>query len=178
MKAIILATAATLSTIVLMTVMFRLRSVDRRAFALLCIFFAVLVVMVAVSVATPGNLMFLPEGLLAGPWWFDLSMATFFYGAAFFGGVLQLYNLADRGFSLRILIDLLERSDRPSSVEALFNGYSQGKGMRWMYSKRITDILRNELVTAQGDMLVLVARGTKIARVYTWLRHFLNVEGC
>jgi hypothetical protein len=173
-KAIILAAGATLATLVMMTVLFRLKAIERRAYALLWVFLAGLALLVVLGLATPVDLGFLPATLLAKPAWFDLLSAIFFYGAGCFGGVLQLYNLADRGFSLRILIDLLESAGERGSATALFAGYGQGKGLGWMYEKRIDGMLSNDLVMREAQALVLTPSGRRIAVVYASLRRFLN----
>lgn len=161
----------------MMTALFRLRAIERRAYALLWVFLAGLGLLVLLSLVTPVDLGFLPAALLAQPGWFDLLSAIFFYGAACFGGILQLYNLADRGFSLRILIDLLERASERGSADVLFAGYSRGKGIGWMYEKRIDGMLSNGLVMREAQALVLTRSGERIAAVYAGLRRFLNAPG-
>ncbi len=174
MKAVILAAVMTLASMLLATAMFRLKPIEHRALALLYIYAGVLVVLVAANLVTPDDLSFLPRDMLAEPRWFDLASGVFFYSAAFFGGVMQLYNLADRGFSLRILIDLLESPGQCAAAEALYSGYSRGKGLGWMYGKRIAGMVDNDLVVSHGGTLALTARGLKAANLYARLRRFLN----
>jgi len=176
MKAIILATAAIVFTFALATILFGATYVERRVRALIYLFATVLFSTVVVCLLTPGNLMFLPQGFEGGPWWFDAIMVVFFCGAGFLGGVLQLYNLADRGFSLRILIDVDERGGAGCTADILFDGYSQGRGMRWMYGKRIDDIIRNKFVLMRDETLVLTSKGSRLAMIYCWLRRFLNAD--
>lgn len=174
MKAILLAAAATLLTLVFTTLVFRAARIERRVLALLLVYVVVLGVLIAVSLGTPEDLWFLPGEFLAEPRWFDLLASIFFYSAAFFGGVLQLYNLADRGLSLRILIDVLERGERTPAASDLFEGYSGGRGMGWMYAKRIEGLIKSQLVVIDGDMLVLTQRGENTAKIYAGLRRLLR----
>jgi hypothetical protein len=176
MKAIILAAVACLVAFVLATCLFHLSRIVRRANALLWVFAVGLIFLITSSVATPDDLTFLPNRLMAEPRWFDLASSVFFFTAAFFGGVLQLYNLADRGLSLRILIDLLEQADQQGTVESMFEGYSQGKGMHWMYDKRIEGMVRNHLISFERNGFVLTTSGRRTAKVYAWLRRVLNVD--
>jgi hypothetical protein len=176
MKAILLAGLATVTVLFMATLMFRLWRVELRVRALTWVFAVGLVLLSAASIVAPRDLGFLPPSLTIGSPWIDLLSALFFYAAAFFGGVLQLYNLADRGFSLRILIDLLEKDNERGSANELFSGYSHGQGMYWMYSKRVAGLVANGLATVNGDMLVLTNSGEKIARIYWRLRRFLNLD--
>src|SRR5262245_18050261 len=66
-------------------------------------FAVLLVLLVAAHSLLPDDLGFLPAWMVSPLWWVDLGFCVFLFAAGFFGGVMQLYNLADRGFSLRIL---------------------------------------------------------------------------
>ncbi len=54
---------------------------------------------------------------------------------ASFGVYLEAKSIFSRGYSIRILVDLLERG-RPQTLSQLKENYS-GKGVRWMLDKRI-----------------------------------------
>lgn len=175
MKAILLATLGTLAELAAITLLLRLRDLRRRALALTAVWAAGLVPLLAASAATPADLGFLPAWAAGTPL-FDHLAAAFFYSAAFFGGVLQLYNLADRGFSLRILVDLLERPDARATVDDVHAGYSAGRGMRWMYEKRIEGLLENGLATAGAAFVRLTPAGARMAGVYRALRRLYHVR--
>lgn len=176
MKGIILASLASGVSFVLATAILRLWRIERRAYAFLWVFAICFGLVIAVDLATPSDLMILPETLVATPRWFDLTSALFFFAAAFFGGVLQIYNLADRGLSLRILIDLQEQPDRRGTIESLFNEYGAGKGIGWMYQKRIDDMIRNGLIAIEDNIVTLTPRGAITARIFSIFRHLLRVE--
>jgi hypothetical protein len=176
MKAIILATAATGLTIILAVLVFRTARIERRAFALLLIYIAVLCGLVGFSLSTPEDLWFLPADFIAKPRWLDLLAASFFYSAAFFGGILQLYNLADRGLSLRILIDVVEHGKQGATMPELFEGYSGGRGMTWMYDKRLDGMIRSGLAVVDEKDLQLTRRGEKTAVIYSWVRRRLHAN--
>src|SRR5262249_52460846 len=107
--------------------------------------------------------------------WIDVAFAVFLYSVGFFGGILQLYNLADRGFSLRILIDILEAPSQVMSLDDVMQGYSAGRGIAWMYDKRLEDMQSAGLVKVDGDSLVLTPKGQHVARLFTWLQEFARV---
>jgi hypothetical protein len=91
------------------------------------------------------------------------------YTAVVLGGILQLYNLADRGFSLRILIDLL-KTGPTTDVDAVISSYSGGRGIEWMLQKRLDDLVANRLIVVRDDNVNLTRRGKILARLYKWLR--------
>src|SRR5205809_7880932 len=119
MKAIMLAVVVSVAVAVTVTIVFRRAIPDARASVMVKIFLAFIPLLVAVWAGTPDDLGFLPRELLADPPWFDLAACLFFYTAAFGGGLLQLYNLADRGFSLRILTELHAACRCPKTVDEI-----------------------------------------------------------
>jgi hypothetical protein len=102
--------------------------------------------------------------------WVDLGIGLLAYGAAVFGGILQLYNLAERGFSLRILIDIGEAADECMTLPEVAQRYSGGRGIAWMYQKRIEDAIAQRLVRVDGDGVELLDKGRLLARMCTWFR--------
>ena len=181
MKGIVLASAIMVVAFILSVLLFRLGRIERRAYALLWIFVVCALLLTWLSLVTSDDLTFLPNELLATPWWVDLLSSLVYFTAGFFGGILQLYNLADRGFSLRIMIDVLERGDQHNnSTASLFDGYSDGKGLAWMYQKRLDDLKRNGLVIVEGDTLVLTEAGRRTAIIFgriRWLFGFTLPRG-
>lgn len=176
MKGIILASAAVVIAFIVSVAVFRLGRIERRAYVLLWIFAICAALLAGASWATPDDLLVLPRTLLAEPRWLDLVSSLFFFAGAFFGGLLQLYNLADRGFSLRVLIDVLELDDKPASAAVLYEAYSGGKGLVWMYQKRINDMVHNRLVIEDGDALVATDAGRRTAMIFGRLRRIFGVE--
>jgi hypothetical protein len=100
----------------------------------------------------------------------------FLYTAGFFGGVLQLYNLADRGFSLRILIDILHAPSGAMRLDDVMSGYGGGRGIAWMYRKRIDGMIATGLVVADASRLLLTARGRRAAHLLSLLQDFAHVK--
>jgi len=101
---------------------------------------------------------------------------VFFFSAAFFGGALQLYNLADRGFSLRILIDVEETNSDVVDADWLVANYAGGRGLTWMYGKRIEGLLETKLVDRKAEMIELTSKGERAAAVLLAVRRFLRLE--
>src|SRR5262245_65267862 len=137
MKAIIFATATTIVLLVVVTIAFRFHQTAQRARQMTLIYLSCVMLSVLTWFTTPVDLGFLAPSLLIEPGWLDFSLMLFFFSAAFFGGALQLYNLADRGFSLRILIDVEQTNSRAIDAESLVPNSGGGKGLTWMYGKRI-----------------------------------------
>ena len=175
MKSILLAAAATVAMAVAVTVTFRAFPGPRRAAAMMRVFLGGLPVLVAAWAVTPDDLGFLPRPLLAEPRWFDLAACLFFYAAAFGGGVLQLYNLADRGLSLRILADLAESSAAALTLDELVAQYGGGRGLVSMYDKRLDGLIEHRLVVVEGGHVGLTGRGRFCAGPLSGLRRFLRL---
>jgi hypothetical protein len=174
MKAVIVAATMTIGLLVVVTLASRVRPASAKQMTLL--FLSCLIVSVLVWLKTPGDLGFLAQSLLIHPDWLDLCLMLFFFSAAFFGGVLQLYNLADRGFSLRILIDFEEANSRAGNTDWVVGNYSSGQGLAWMYRNRIDGLLEAKLVRQEDGVLVLTSKGRRAADVLSAVRRFLHLE--
>lgn len=97
------------------------------------------------------------------------------YTAAIWGGVLQLYNLAERGFSLRILIDMDESPRAGLGVDEILRGYGAGKGIAWMLQKRVDDLLEQGLIREEGGRAILTPKGRWLGKFYARLRAALRL---
>jgi hypothetical protein len=175
-KAICLASVMTLVLMSAVTLVFRLAPHTHRAGQMTALYVACALVLVLIWLVTPDDLGILHRALLAEPRWLDAALALFFFSAAFFGGVLQLYNLADRGFSLRILIDALEDQNYDIDTDRLMTGYGGGKGLVWMYDKRMHGLLEGGLVRRAGTSIRLTANGAWIADLFIRIRQFLRLD--
>ena len=172
MKAILLALIAGLSVLAISTLIFRLSRTRTSAKTMLMVFVPVTPVLIAAVLLTPADLGVLPDRLSSPSMLVDLGFALFLYSAGFFGGLLQLYNLADRGFSLRILIDALGLQSEYTNLDQVMPGYSAGKGISWMYDKRIAGMTSTGLARIEGNSIILTEKGWRAARVFAWLRGF------
>src|SRR5262245_62163786 len=108
MKGALLAVGMAIVYFLAVTAALRVSTTTHRARLMTLVFVTSLPLFVAIHLGTPTDLGILPLNLLEPRWVVDLGFGMMMYCAAFFGGVLQLYNLADRGLSLRILIDISE----------------------------------------------------------------------
>ena len=126
MKAVLLAAAALLLLFGLITFRLRFASTPKRAKEMLRLFVIVLPFLSITHVITPLDLYFLRSPWVQSAVWVDFAFMNFLYFAGFFGGVLQLYNLADRGFSLRILIDILDSRGSSLTTEDIMDSYGGG----------------------------------------------------
>jgi hypothetical protein len=175
MKGILIATALSILFATSIFIVFRFWLPKRRAAFILKFYFASLPILVVFLVLTPADCWFLPEWLTEGNILLDWIFAFFVYSSSVFGGWMQLYNLADRGLSLRILIDGLESPNRRIDAEFVENFYGAGKGIQWMYAKRLADIERLDLVVRNGRDFVLSPKGAKNACLIGKLRFFYSL---
>lgn len=176
MKAVIVAAAMTLVLLAVVTLAFRFHPTEARAKQMTLLYFGCALVAVLAWVITPVDLGFLAPSLLIAPQWLDLLLMLFFLSAAFFGGVLQLYNLADRGFSLRILIDLDAAKPCGGGIASLVKTYGGGQGLTWMYGKRLHGLVAGEFVRRNGDEIELTARGRRTAEIFEAAHRFLRLD--
>jgi hypothetical protein len=176
MKAICLASAMTVVLLVVVTLCFRLTATAHRARQMLFVYLFCLAALVALWFATPDDLGLLGRSLLTEPAWLDFVVTLFFFSAAFFGGALQLYNLCDRGFSLRILVDMLEAPTGAVDVDYLITNYSSGRGLVWMYRKRIDDIVAARFIDRTNKQIILTAKGETFADLFINARRVLGLE--
>lgn len=157
-----------------LTIGFRTVRVRRRAAFMVALWLVTVPVFVGVHRLTPADLGVLPTSLTE-PWPLaDLLLGLFAYAAVFFGGILQLYNLADRGLSLRVLVDLAAAG--PMTVDQLVTAYSAGQGLRWMYAKRLEGLIDHDLVRRDGGRVRLTASGLRTAAVFAFLQRALRIE--
>jgi hypothetical protein len=175
MKAVILPLVVGLLLFAAVSVRLRFAPPAQPARALLGLYLAFLPVLTFAYFLAPADLGFLSPQLVAPGLAIEFGFAVFLYSAGFFGGLLQLYNLADRGLSLRILIDILESPRGGMTFDEIAAGYGGGRGIVWMYEKRLEGMAYSGLADLIGDRLVLTARGSKAARVFSLLQAFARV---
>jgi hypothetical protein len=174
LKGLIVAAAMGVICFAALTIAFRTLHVRRRATCMVGVWLVMLPAFVVVHAAIPADLGFLPVSLTE-PWPVaDLLLGLFVYAAVFFGGILQLYNLADRGLSLRVLIDLSTAG--PMTVDELVKAYSAGQGLRWMYAKRLDGLSEHDLVRRDDGRVTLTESGRRTAVVFAWLQRALRIE--
>lgn len=174
MKGLLLAAAGSLALAAAITVLLRAARPERRAAALFRTFLASLPVFVMAYVLTPDDLGVLPRRLVDG----RLVGALYglaVYAALFLGGWLQLYNLAERGFSLRILIDMDEQPGRVMTPADVSRAYGGGRGMDWMVGKRIDGLVEERLAEVRAGRLTPTPRGRRAAAVFAAVRAALRL---
>jgi hypothetical protein len=176
MKGLLLATGTALAYLALITLVFRCWRIERRAAAMTRLFLVSLPCFLAVYHFTPVDLGFLPASVVEPAAWVDLGFGLLLWTAAFLGGILQLYNLADRGFSLRIVMDIQSSQDRALSLDEVLSGYSAGRGIGWMYQKRLDDLVKHQLARVENGWISNRSKGHRLARVFGWLRRFLQMD--
>jgi len=173
-RGFLIAAVASLIYAAFVLMAFRWHRPERRAAFMLKVYFCSMPPLLLLLVYVPADFWILPEGLIERNAILDWAFSLFTFSASVFGGWLQLYNLADRGMSLRILIDVLETGG-VVSVGGLSRNYGGGRGIQWMYEKRLADIERLGLVSRQGDDLALSAKGERNAKLIIRLRRFYSL---
>lgn len=173
MKGIILAGATSILIFIGMSALFRLYRVS--ALVALLVYFCVLGTFVFLFAITPNNLYFLSPAFVTNLQGLDFAVGSFALSASFFGGWLQLFNLTDRGYSLRMLVDILYQPGRSTTVDEIMSGYADGRGLRWMYDIRIDGILRTGLVSYINGTLTLTPRGQLTAGIFIFLRKVYKI---
>ena len=177
MKAILLAGAFCPLFLLGVTLVFRALPVTRPAVFLLKAWGACVPLLAVVYLLTPADLWLLPDTLLDDPPWFGLVFCLGLWFAGFFGGILQLYNLTERGMSLRMLIDLAQSGDRGMTADEIMRDYSAGQGIAWMYQKRLDGLLEGRLIRIEDGVIANERRGRRVAGLFQRLRRLLNLGG-
>ena len=176
MKALLLALGCSLLYAAAVTVLFRRRQMRDRAAAMLRLFLSTVPVYLAAYAATPADLGFLAPGLVEPRYVPACAFGLFVHAALFFGGWWQVYNLADRGGSLHILLAIDESPERALPAPEIASRYGSGRGLHWMLGKRIDGILDTGLATLRDGRLRTTPRGARVARLFGPLRAFLQLD--
>lgn len=177
MKAVILCAVCGLAFIAYISGRFRFARKDVRTAGYLTKSYLVsLLFVVALHWLTPADLWFLPLNLTASTA-LDLGFLLFLYSALFFGGYLQLYGLTDRGFSVRMSVDIAQTPGQKMTIDDVVRSYAAGKGTTWAYERRLSEIQNLNLAVRSGDDFVITSSGLRIARVLGWIRTFLRIDG-
>jgi hypothetical protein len=175
MKAILLALVFATLLLAAVSIVFNGSLTEKRGGFLLRASAFLLPFLILAHLFTRADLGVLPASLVTPVSPIDLAFSVFLFVVASLGGVAQLYNLADRGFSLRILIDILEAPDQTLTAAEVMVVYSAGRGIAWMYEKRVTGMLSAGLIELAGDEVVLTAKGYSVAEVFANLQDFARV---
>jgi hypothetical protein len=174
LKGVVVAMVAGAMCFTVLTIGLRALDVRRRAGFMVSVWLLTVPAFVTLHYVTPADLGFLPASMTE-PWPVaDLLLGVIAYAAVFFGGILQLYNLADRGLSLRVLIDLT--TSGPMTVDEMVKAYSAGRGMRWMYAKRMEGLIDHDLVRQNGERVALTPSGRRAAVIFARLQRILRIE--
>ena len=176
MKGLLLALACSVGTALGVTALFAWGDVARRAAAMCLVFGLSVPVYLVIYVVTPPDLGVLPPRLVEARPWLDGAFGLAVHAALFAGGWLQLYNLAERGFSLRILIDIEEARPRALTGEQIAAGYGAGRGAAWMREKRIEGLVEAGLAAWRHERLCATPEGRRAARLFAGLRAALRID--
>jgi hypothetical protein len=121
------------------------------------------------------DLWLLPSDVQDDPAWFGPVFCLGLWFAGFFGGIIHLYNLTERGMSLRMLIDIAEAGEYGLDQAGMMSAYSRGQGITWMYNKRLDDLLEQRLVWIEDGMLINRPRGRSLAATFGRLRRLFGL---
>ena len=177
MKAILLAGLLALLYLVGATLALRVARIERPALFLIRMWAVCVPLLLAVYLLTPPDLWLLPTALQDDPPWFGPVFCLGLWVAGFFGGILQFYNLTERGMSLRMLIDIAQHGPPGLTPSEIMTAYSAGQGIAWMYQKRLDGLCEGRLITIQEGVITNQARGRRVAAVFRRLRRLLRLDG-
>jgi hypothetical protein len=175
MKAILLAGVMALAFLLVMTASFRRWQMRQRAVFLIRLWLASVPILLAAYVLTPPSVWLLPGEVQDDPAWFGPIFCLGLWFAGFFGGIIHLYNLAERGMSLRMLIDVSEAGASGLDQIGMMSAYSRGQGIGWMYNKRLADLQEQRLVQIEAGTLIINPRGRSVARTFGRLRRLFGL---
>jgi hypothetical protein len=175
-KAILLAGLMALVFVAVMTAAFRVLPIRQRVVFLGRLWIVSVPVLLAAYVLTPPDLWLLPAAAQDDPAWFGPIFCVGLWFAGFFGGVLQLYQLTERGMSLRMLVDVAEAGAAGLDVEGIMSGYSRDQGIAWMYQKRLDGLVEQQVVRLEDGTIVNTARGRRLAALFGRLRRLLRLD--
>ena len=177
MKSIILTSLLSAIFFIAMTLFLRFYMGNLKVKGLLIIYSIFFIILIYLNFITSDDLGFLSSNYISGNFYFDLVFSLFIFTAVFFGGFLQLYNLVDRGLSLRMLIDIKDSSSpRGLSAKEMVTSYSAGQGICWMYQKRISGMACSGLIIEKDKKLILTKKGNHIAHLFKWMRLKIYLE--
>ncbi|MCC7369748.1 MAG: hypothetical protein IT306_15075 [Chloroflexi bacterium] len=176
MKALLLALTTGLLFLGLMTVVLRCVAVRRRAALLTALWAASMLPLALAYVLTPPSLGFLPPSLHDDPPWFGLPFCLGVWGVGYFGVALQLYNLAERGHSLRLLIDIAKAGACGLSIPEMAEGYAEGRGLGWMLDKRLAGLAAAGAIDADDGDVCIRPGARRTARRIRRLRALLRLS--
>lgn len=176
MKALLLALLTGLLFLGVMTVVLRCVSVRGRAALLTGLWAASAVPLALVYLLTPPSLGFLPPSLHDDPPWFGLPFCLGIWSVGYFGVVLQLYNLAERGHSLRLLIDIADSGARGLSIAEMVERYAEGRGLDWMLEKRLAGLVAAGLIDVDDGTVRIRPSARRAARGIRRLRALLRLD--
>ncbi len=142
--------------------LFHLRPVQRR-FRTLCTVFAVGAVGFTVSYLQMSPAVFgLPPNRTEP--WTEFLNGFYLYSFWFFGVFVQLYSLADRGFSLTMLTDLLSEGSVIRTRQEIKAGYASGKGTAYVKHKRMAQIIHGGFIRREQDGYRDTRLGRRVGR--------------
>jgi len=87
---------------------------------------------------------------------------------------MQMFSLTVRGFSLRIMGDIAEHG--PRSFVEIIQGYSGGRGLDWMFEKRVAALESLGILRRDGEYMILQGLlGLWAARLGIWTKRLLKM---
>lgn len=97
-------------------------------------------------------------------------------GSGFIGffvlGYLEFFSMLCRGFSLQIISDVFKRG--PATKDEIIAHYG-GKGIDWMFHKRIATMQSLGLIAWDGHILTLRSRGALVGRLGIFVKRILHM---
>ena len=102
-------------------------------------------------------------------------LACFCVIAFFCLGYMEFFSMLCRGFSLRIITDIYIRQS--ISAEKMISEYADGKGIDWMFNKRLNDMSKLKLISFNGkDLSLIYPQGHFCSYASSLIKKILNLK--
>lgn len=170
LKGIILGLISFVVFLVVHVAVFRLRAPARRFDAMVRVHWLLVPVLAAAYLLTPEDLGVLPAGTIGAGWVLDLVNGVIVYGFLFVG-YSMFYFLVDRGFSVRLLIEIERAPGAALTQEQVEAVYAPEQ----IVGRRLGDLLDMKSVTKVGERFRIAPPGSRQARLFSFMKSFFNL---
>lgn len=170
LKGLVLAGIGFVVFLVAKAVLFRRRVPEKRFMAMVRLVRWTGVLLVCAYVITPRDLGFLPEGMTQAGWGVDLMNGLLVLTFLFIG-YSMFYFLVDRGFSVRILIEIENSPERRLRQEQIAERYP----MEMVLRRRLNEMVDIGSVRLYQGRYVNTPKGNRSAAGFAFVKRFLQL---
>lgn len=170
LKGLVLAGIGFVVFLIAQAMLLRWRTPDKRFMAMVGLFRWTGAALVLVYFFTPPDLGVLPSEFTRAGWGVDLLNGLLVLSFLFVG-YSMFYFLVDRGFSVRILIEIDKGQGQRLRQEEIAERYPMEQVLR----RRLTEMLEIGRVRLHEGRYVNTVRGTRAAAGFSWVKRFMQL---